>query len=162
MQRAVYAHSIPALLFLHFLHRFAFLPLVNLLGYLLCRKWSSTSSNSPILPQLSDVGFQSSTYQLALSPGSPAWPSNCGNKVRFVLEVIWKDRLLSAAVFMWAVMMQHINPSSCNLSRWWREVKLHVIDLKEQHPYSLSSSIDYSTPCCCTLPPRKRFYHWEW
>ena len=38
---------------------------------------------------------------------------------------------------MWAVMVQHINPSSCNLSRWWREVKLHVIDLKEQHPYSL-------------------------
>ena len=24
-----------------------------------------------------------------------------------------------------------------NLSRWWRELKLHVIDLKEQHPMVL-------------------------
>ena len=31
-----------------------------------------------------------------------------------------------------------------SFSRWWRELKLHVIDLKE-HPY------------CCTLPPRKLF-----
>ena len=43
---------------------------------------------------------QSSTNQLALSPGSPARPSNYGDKVRFVLGVILPDRRLSANSFV--------------------------------------------------------------
>ena len=41
---------------------------------------------------------QSSTNQLALSPGTPPRLSNSGDKVRFVLGVILPDRLLSATV----------------------------------------------------------------
>ena len=38
---------------------------------------------------------QSSTNQLALSPGSPLRPSNSGNKVRFVLGVISPDSYIA-------------------------------------------------------------------
>ena len=39
---------------------------------------------------------QSLTNELASYPGTPAQPSNCGDKVRFVLGVILPDRPLSA------------------------------------------------------------------
>ena len=42
--------------------------------------------------------LQCTTNQLASSPGSPARPSNSGEKVRFVLGVILPDRLLSSTV----------------------------------------------------------------
>ena len=52
------------------------------------------------VPSMARLSAQSSTNQLALSPGSPARPPNSGDEVRFILHscmgVVLPDRLLSA------------------------------------------------------------------